>query len=275
MRTTDHLRSTISLAAGLLCIAGLCACDSTRTPTSPAPTSSSTSPPPVPSAPVAPTSLRYQVSGRVTDEMGTRLAGVFVEVHYRPDRPNGGPSTPSSKCDWDGCFLNVLTDADGFFEVELNAESDPRLPGAFGYIHASSAGYQGDVQILPTGGTPITKNLRMLPVRRIDAGESTTVSLAADSPLCWPNDEDLFDFTRRCEMVHVTARTAGTLVVDARAANGVVPYIFLGASGLYLGPPISTVPGTVSVPVPAGTTTVSIAVPSGTAQKFDVITSLR
>ena len=35
------------------------------------------------------------------------------------------------------------------------------------------AGYQGDVQILPTGATPMTKNLRLSPVRRIDAGEST------------------------------------------------------------------------------------------------------
>jgi hypothetical protein len=79
------------------------------------------------------------------------------------------------QCSWDGCFLNVLTDADGFFEVELNAESDPRLAGAFGYIHTAFAGYQGDVQILPTGATPITKNLRMSPVRkdrcrRIDHG---------------------------------------------------------------------------------------------------------
>ena len=207
--------------------------------------------------------------------MGTRLAGVFVEVHYRPDRPNGGPSTPSSKCSWDGCSLNVLTDADGFFEVELNAESDPRLPGAIGYIHTAFAGYEGDVQILPTGATPLTKNLRMSPVRKIDAGESTTVSLLADSPLCWPNGEDLFDFTRRCEIVHVTARTAGTLVLEAHGAGGAVPSIYFSASGNYSGPPVSTIPGTVSVQVPAGTTAVFIGVPSGMAQKFDVFTSLR
>ena len=207
--------------------------------------------------------------------MGTRLAGVFVGVHYRPDRPNGGPSTPSSKCSWDGCFLNVLTDADGFFEVELNAESDPRLPGAFGYIHTEFAGYQGDVQILPTGATPITKNLRMSPVRKIDAGESTTVSLLVDSPLCWPNDEDLFDFTRRCEIVHVTARTAGTLVIEARTAGGGVPSFYFDASGFYEGPPVSAVPGTVSVKVPAGTTSVFVGVPSATVATFDVFTSLR
>ena len=273
MRTTGHRRSTMSLVAGVLCATCLWACGST--PTSPAPTPSSPSPPPAPSAPVAPTALRYQLSGRVTDEIGTRLAGVFVEVHYRPDRPNGGPSTPSSKCSWDGCSLNVLTDADGFFEVELNAESDPRLPGAFGYIHTAFAGYQGDVQILPTGATPLTKNLRMSPVRKIDAGESTTVSLLVDSPLCWPNDEDLFDFTRRCEIVHVTARTAGTLVVEAHGAGGGVPSIYFHVSGFYQGPPVSTVPGTVSVPVPVGTTTVFIGVPSGTVAKFDVFTSLR
>jgi hypothetical protein len=169
----------------------------------------------------------------------------------------------------------VLTDADGFFEVELNAESDPRLPGAFGYIHTAFAGYQGDAQILPTGATQMTKNLRMSPVRRIDAGESTTVSLAADSPHCWPNNEDLFDFTRRCEVVHVTARTAGTLVIEARTAAGEVPSIYFDASGFYEGPPVSTVPGIVLVQVPAGTTSVFIGLPSGTTQKFDVFTSLR
>ena len=264
----------MSLAAGLLYVTALCACDSTRTPTSPAPTSS-TSPPPAPTAPVAPTALRYQLSGRVTDEMGTRLAGALVVVHYRPDRPNGGPSTPSSKCSWDGCFLNVLTDADGFFEVELNAESDPSLPGAFGYLHTEFAGYQSDVQILTVGTTPITKNLRISPVRRINAGESTTVSIAADSPLCWPNGEGVFDWTRRCETVRVTAQTAGTLVIEARTPGGGVPVIYLDASGNYAGPPASTVPGTVSVPVPAGTTAVFIGVPSGTTAKIDVSTSLR
>jgi hypothetical protein len=223
---------------------------------------------------VAPTAL-YHLSGRVTDETGTRLAGVRVEVHYIPDRPGGGPSTPLSSCSWDGCRLNTLTDADGSFEVELNAAPDSRLPGAFGYIYTALAGYQGDVQILPAGVTPITKNLRMSPVRRIEAGQSTTVSLLADSPLCWPNDEDLFDWTRRCEIVHVTARTAGTLVIEARTAAGGVPSIYFDASGFYEGPPVSTVPGTVLVPVPAGTTTVFIAVPSGTVAKVDVFTSLR
>ena len=207
--------------------------------------------------------------------MGARLAGVFVRVHYIPDRPNGSPSTPSSRCSWDGCFLDVLTDADGFFEAEFDALSDPRLPGAFGYVHATFPGYQGDVQILPTGATPITKNLRLSPVRRIDAGESTPVSLAADSPFCWPNDEGLFDVTRRCESVLVTTRTAGTLVIEARGTGSAVPSIHLSASGFYSGPIVSTMPGTVSVQVPAGTTSVFIGVPSGTVEKFDVFTSLR
>ena len=170
-------------------------------------------------------------------------------------------------------MLKALTDADGFFEAEFDALSDPRLAGAFGYLHATFTGYQGDVQILPTGATPITKNLRLSPVRRIDAGESTPVSLAADSPFCWPNDEGLFDVTRRCESVHVTTHTAGTLVVEARGTGGAVPSIYF--SGNYSGPLVSTMPGTVSVQVPAGTTSVFVGVPSGTVEKFDVFTSLR
>jgi hypothetical protein len=169
----------------------------------------------------------------------------------------------------------VLTDADGFFEVELNAQSDPRLPGAIGYIRSAFSGYQDDVQILPSGTTPITKNLRMSPVRRVDAGESTTVTLAADSPLCWPDEEGLLDVTRRCETVHVTTRTAGTLVVEAHGTGNAVPLIFFSSPGNYSDHPVSTVPGTVSVKVWAGTTSVLIAVPSGTVQKFEVSTSVR
>ena len=274
MRTTDHFRSTMSLAAGLLSVTVLSACDSTRTPTSPAPTPS-TSPPPAPTVPVTPTALHYRVSGRVTDEMGARLAGVVVGVHYIPDRPNGAPSTPSSTCSWDGCMLNALTDADGFYEVEVDALSDSRFPGAFGYIQAGRVGYQGDVQTLTAGATPLTKNLRILSVRRIDAGQSTTVSLLPDSPLCWTNSEEPPDWTRRCEMVLVTSGTAGTLVVEAHGAGGAVPSIYFSASGNYSGPPVSTVPGTISVQVPAGTISVFIGVPSGTVQKFEVSTSIR
>jgi hypothetical protein len=226
---------------------------------------------------VAPTALRYRLSGRVTDEFGTRLAGVEVLVDYtQGGGPGGPPSIPRSSCFGAFCQLQTLTDADGFYEVELDALPDSRLPGAFGYVVAARNGYQLDVQILPSGATPLTKNLRISTARRIDAGESTTVSLAVDSPFCWFNDEDIFDPTRRCEMVWVTAGRAGTLVLEAHAADGsAAPYINFGASGFYLGPPILTVPGTASVPVPAGTTAVLIGVPSGTAQRFEVSTSLR
>jgi hypothetical protein len=169
-------------------------------------------------------------------------------------------------------LLNVLTNADGFFEVEFNADPDPMLPGAIGYLYAAFPGYQDDVQILPTGVTALTKNLRLTPIRRIDAGQSITVSLLPDSPLCWPNGEDVLDWAHRCEVVHVTAPTAGTLVMEARGTGSTVPSIYF--SGNYSGP-VSTVPGTVSVHVPAGTLSVFIGVSSGIAEKFEVFTSLQ
>jgi hypothetical protein len=166
-----------------------------------------------------------------------------------------------------------LTDADGFFEVEFNAQADPRLPGAFGYIHASRIGYHGDVQMLPIGATPNTKNLRMSLIRRIDAGRSITVSLRPDSALCWPNPEELPDWARRCEVIDVTSGTAGTLVVEAHGTASAVPLIYFPDN--YSSLPVSTVPGTVSVQVSAGTTSVLIGVPSGTVETFEVSTSLR
>jgi hypothetical protein len=277
MRTTDHLRSTMSLVAGVLCATCLWACDSVHPPVSPEPTPSSTPSPPTSPPPVSTTLQRYQVSGRVTDGMGNRIPGVTVEVHYYR---YGGPSSALS-CQVTFCFLNTLTNADGFFEFELEASQDPRIPGAFGYIYTISKGYNGDVQILPMGSTPITKNLRVSLTQRIDAGQSTTVSLAPDSPLCWDTDDDP-DWTRRCEIVRVTAGSAGILFVEARATGGgMAPSISVRPEDYWDGPPALTglpttsAPWTVSVPVRAGTILVYLGVPSGTGQKFDVLTSLR
>ena len=262
----------MTVVAGVLCATCLWACGST--PTSPAPTPSpQPGPPPTsPASPVSTTLQRYQVSGRVTDEAGNRISGVRVAVHYYR---YSGPSTTLS-CPSTECVQNTLTNADGFFAFELDASENPWLRGAFGYVYTLRDGYESDVQTLPIGATPITRNLRISRVQTIAAGESTTVSVAADSALCWYADEDLFDVTRRCEIVRVTAATAGTLVVEARATGGgLAPSIFFGLQGNSAGVPTTTAPGVASVPVRPGTSFVLIGVPSGTAQKFDVFTSLR
>ena len=269
------MRSVMFLAAGVLCATCLWGCNSVRTPTSPETTSPTTPTTPTPpAAPVSPASVRYHLSGRVTDETGARIPGVLVEVDYAK---SGGQSTPLSNCPFNGnfCWLVTRTDADGFYEVELEAGPYPQLPGAFGYIYTVGGdGYESDVQTLPAGPTPMTKNLRAPRVRRIDAGQSMKVSLAPDSAFCWY--DDYVDWTRRCEIVRVTAGMAGTLSIEARATGGgVVPSIILGQYGNYVGSPVSTTPGTVSAPVQAGTSLVFIAVPSGTVQAFDVSTSLR
>jgi hypothetical protein len=213
----------------------------------------------------------YQVSGRVTDEMGNRLPGVRVYVQYYR---YGGPKTALS-CPSTSCVQNTLTNADGFFEFELDASQDPTIPGGFGYLYTFRDGYESDVQILPIGATSITKNLRVSQVRRIDAGQSTTVSLAPDSPFCWNANGEYFDWNRRCEIVRVTAGTAGTLFVEARpTGGGPAPSIYFDGNGNVAGPPLTSVPGS-AVPVRAGTVVVSIGVPLGTVQKFDVFTSLR
>jgi hypothetical protein len=264
------------MAAGLLCAACISACGSA--PTSPLfPQTSPQAPSPTP--PVAPTRTRYHVSGRVTDDHGSPVPGVGIEVDYYG---GGGPSEPPSSCPTvAGCWLGTRTDARGVFEAafEPGRRGYLGVSDAAGLVHAYLEGFESNVQLLPGSGPEIMQDLRLRRPRRIDAGESMTVIVDPDSSLC-SDMEDLFALSFRCEFVRVNANAAGTLIVEARNADsgGVPPSVFWTTSGNYAGPIVrlSTEPWVVSIPIRGGTYGVMAGIPVGTGtQRVVLSTSVR
>ena len=228
------------------------ACGSTPLPTSPAPTPTPIpSPTPVPSLPT-----NMHLTGRVTDEAGSPLSGVLLEVDYSS---GGGPSNPPSNCPSIAtfCWFVMRTNPSGYYEAEFQLSPRPLGGGVYGYIYSVDEGYMTNVQSLPFSSNVI-QNLRLRRPRRIDVGASTTVTVEPDSSLC-SDLEDLFAFGYRCEYVTV------------------VPTVFWTTSGNYAGAIVrSSDPSTVSIPISGGVYNIMAGVPAGgPAQRVTVQTSMK
>ena len=243
------------------------------TPTSPAPTPAPTptpSPSPAPSSPTA-----VHLTGRVTNEAGSPLSGVLVELDYSGA---GAPSTPPSNCPGFAtfCWLTTRTNGGGYYEAEFQLNARPLGSGVYGYIYSVFEGYDTNVQPLPSGSN-VVQNLRLRPVRRIDVGQSIEVTVEPDSSLC-SDLEDLFALTYRCEFVGVVAPTPGTLLVEIRGGTGgVVPTVFWTTSGNYAGPIIrSPDVSTAPIQIRGGTYGILAGIPAGSApQRLTVHTSMK
>lgn len=249
------------------------ACDSAP-PTTPSVTPGPSSPGPT-SPSFTPSFTRYQLSGRVTDEVGSPIAGAIVEVDYSG---GGSSSSPPSVCPAFAsfCWLATRTNGSGEYKVEFEAASHPQYPGAIGYVYALHEGHEANIQMVPAGTPEIIQDLRMRAVRALNAGDSITISVEPDSSRC-SDLEDWWVLGSRCEIVQITTDTAGTLLVEARAADGgSAPTMFWATTGDYAGVPQQTGPGVISIPVRGGTYSVFIGTPAGLAsRRFDVVTSLR
>ena len=123
--------------------------------------------------------------------------------------------------------------------------------------------------------TTVVQNLRLRRVRTINAGASLTVSVEPDSALC-TDFEDLFAFEYRAEVIRVVVDKPGTLVIEAQPMDaGQAATFFFATTGNYAGPYVLG-PGTVSIPVRAGTFLAFIATPVGSATTtYNVMTSLQ
>ena len=247
------------------------------TPTSPAPTPAATpspSPAPTPSpTPSSPTVVH--LTGRVTNEAGSPLSGVLVELDYSGA---GAPSTPPSNCPGFAtfCWLITRTNGGGYYEAEFQLNARPLGVGVYGYVYSGFEGYQTNVQPLPTGSN-VVQNLRLRPVRRINVGQSIEVTVEPDSSLC-SDLEDLFALSYRCEFVDVVAPIPGTLLVEIRgSAGGVLPTVFWTTTGNYAGP-ITRSPDSSTVPIQirGGTYGILAGIPAGSApQRLTVHTSMK
>jgi hypothetical protein len=161
--------------------------------------------------------------------------------------------------------------------VELEAVPHRNDPGRIGFSYSLHDGYESNVQIVPAGTALIIQNFRLRRVRAISAGESVSLSIDPDSSRCHDSDL-LFVWESRCESIEITTNSAGTLVIEARAPGSTNPefHYWGGRGGRFTGPPVPSGPGTLALPVVAGTYHVMIGIPDGLApQRFDVVTSMR
>ncbi len=270
-------------ALGVL-LAVLAPACSTSDDVSPAPLP--TSPTPTAPAPPTPTPLapgdRIQMSGRVLDENGSPIAGAIVEVEYS----NGGGvsdpfSTPPSHCLFaEFCWLATRTDARGGYAVEFEARSwkpkgFPEL--GYGYVWASQAGYNIDVQWVPTDFTPAVRDLRLRRPRRISAGASLLLAVDPTSSLCTDLEDLYVVFTKgtRCEVISIDSGP-GVLTVEAHPVGDGPSYtMFWYTTGNYAGPPTHPAPGVVVIPAKGGTYRVLVGVPEGATGQFQITTTLQ
>jgi hypothetical protein len=258
----------VALAGAIVPLAG--ACDSGSSTVSPSSATVVPSSPPAPS-PSAPT--RYHLSGRVTTDAGSPIAGAVVEV----DHGRVGGSTTTSFCPTVGNFCWVSTQTNGNGEYVMEFEAGPMRDQAIGYVYSFADGYETNIQWVPLGSPTLVQNLNLRRIRMIRAGEATSVSVQPASSLC-SDLEDLWALDNRCEVVQIEASHTGTLVVEVGAATvgSVVPQVFWATTGNYGGIPVRLSSSTVSIPVRGGTYRIFVGIPDDTAtERFDVVTSLR
>ena len=220
---------------------------------------------------------RYSVTGVVTDEIGSPVAGAGVEVNYSP---GGDFSSPPAHCPLSNfCWIAMQTDGGGNYAFAFDSGHGllygPDSDGA-GVIYSFADGYDPNIQLLPRGAPAIVANLRLRRVRPVNAGESVTLTIEPDSSLC-SDLEDWWQLARRCENIQVVAGTTGRLTVDARAADagGTIPFVSFATSGRYTTPSTPGL-GTASVGVEAGQRYhVYVGLSGGTVGRYDVTTSVR
>jgi hypothetical protein len=200
----------------------LAACGSPSAPQSPGPSAATTSTP-LPAPPPSPVVTHYTVSGRVTDEAGSPVAGAYVEVQYPPTPPRFG------------AYVATTSNASGLYELAFDTDRPIYAPGVSstaGVINSSAAGYQPHSQLAPWGVPTTIRNLRLRAERTVRAGDSTSVSIVSDSSICY-DWEDWFLPAQRCERFTVLVATSGTLTVAARDPGAVVPSVFSATTGSY------------------------------------------
>lgn len=183
----------------LLAVAG---CDGS-TPTEPRPpaqlpTLPSTLPQPAPSV-----SQRFELTGTVTDQQGTPLAGAVVtmglwQVPY--------PHWPTARADKTGTYW-------------INFTATARLSDTFlARAQVTADGHEEYWRnVWANGRTSFVENLRVNRVTRISAGESIVLSVRPDPGEC-SGDWDGFP----CTILRITVAKAGRLTIEAMSTETAV-----------------------------------------------------
>ncbi len=163
----------------------------------------------------------------------------------------------------------AITDSSGNYTVASG-------PAGMTFVEADN--YATDYRYV--GGTP--HNVHLYPIRRITAGDSTSVTVAPDDTLCVNNVQDSPglgpDYV--CRSVRVVAPSAGVMTLEALSTtNGPPPLLEVEIVAGGNGPCCpERLENPTSIPVTAGTEVVAhVEMPFGsaTSQSFTLNTSMR
>jgi hypothetical protein len=242
------------------------ACDSVRSPGSPSPR-----PTPEPS----PELLPYRVSGIVTDAAGAApISGATVMLRH-------ALGNATARTDENGAY------AFSFYRGQPYRAPLVSVPeNVLGLLIVGNGAFWGDikgghwtnVQMLPWQMTDVVQNVRLRPVRTLQAGQSLSLSVEPDSSLVWDYEWDPWDFPsfdRVWEEFLVSVPTDGALTVDVRPPAGGIPGTL---TCRYVGCPSWHVESTVSIHVEARWSPFyfSVEIPRARApQQYEIQTSFR
>src|SRR5687767_5117715 len=159
-----------------------------------------------PTAPPVVPETSHRVSGTVTNEEGSPLAGAAVVLTYVPD--SGATQT-----------VNALTGGDGRYEIQLSAIQPGNVNAT---IQASAAGeYVPNTQLVRLADVS-EKNIRLRRLRTITMGQSAMIRFDADSSRCTkPGTSGI------CESLRIRYPTTFVERLEVIANGGVVPTLVL------------------------------------------------
>lgn len=205
-------------------------------------TSTTTAPTAPPTAETPTTVLTGQVTDR---ETGAPIVSANVVATYPP--------------------LYAATDSLGHYSL-----SD--LPAWFAYVWATADNHEQDVQKYRSA----VQHFRLPPIRRITAGESTTVTVSPDDSLCNNNTDSVgWGADLVCRIVRIVAPTDGTVMVEAVPLSGAQARLVIETRG----PDCCPKPANpVSMKVTAGTEItafVELDADGTTTGSFTVATAMR
>ena len=207
--------------------------------------------------------MAFNMTGVVTDGEGRPVTGAKVIVSHDYDH-----------------LSSVVTDGAGRYKVNFTGapgadhfpNADP--PGtrdAVAFLEIQAPGFERVAHYILGTSEHLVQNIRLRRQRRISAGESATLAIGPDDTVCAVDAWPWRGLT--CGIVHVVAKTAGTMTIDAApaAGDGASPSLEVYSHN----DRIFGYGNPVSIPVAAGIEyIVNVAVPWGTSQSVVLETAL-
>jgi hypothetical protein len=178
-----------------------------------------TTAPPAPLPPPS-TATFFHVTGSVTDDAGSPVAGATVSL-----------TTLTSLAPTTRYTQTLLTsDSTGRFVADVpsvpeSMNGPPGMSGAMAFAWADKNPYDGDAEYVFASGVSNLR-LRLWRRREIAAGDSAIVVVSPDNPICLNNTQDMHPWPQEwvCATIHVMPAADGQLTITATPTEpGIAP----------------------------------------------------